>query len=124
MAPSQTNNSNNHRISAVREDKSKGKGKTGKETGVELRYYTKKEYAKLSHDERKELAELRKNKKTNEKSSATSDKTISALQKQVKDLEERLIAVINTQSNDNRISDGGLEPSNRAPLTNPLNQRN
>ena len=125
MAPAQTNANQSHRISSVKNDKSKGKGKTGKDTGVELRYYTKREYSKLSHDERKELAELRRANNSNDsKNNASTKKTISALEQQVKDLEERLVAAINTQSSTDDTSTDTDDRSERAPLTNPLNQRN
>ena len=44
-----------HRVSAIKTSKdSKYKSKTVGKTGVELRYYAKKEYRKLSQDQKKE----------------------------------------------------------------------
>ena len=127
MAPNQSSNNSNHRVSAVKNDKVKGKHKTGKETGVEIRDYTKKEYNKLSHAERKELADLRKQEK-NKGNTPTSDNTVAALTQQVKDLEERLIAAINTTpSTDTATTTATTNDTStqqRAPLSNPLNQRN
>ena len=52
-----------HRVSATNTDKCKhNNAKKGTKTGVELRYYSKKEYAQLSHDQKKELAEMRSKK--------------------------------------------------------------
>ena len=95
--------------------------KKGPNTGVELRYYTKKEYSKLSHKQRKELATLREN-KGSDNDKDNNAMSVSALKQQfqddIKDLEARLIAAISTAN----------EPSNNAsstrqPLQNPLNQR-
>ena len=103
-----------HRVSAVKGAKG---GKRGPETGVELRYYTRKEYGGLSQAEKKELQQLRKasNKQNdNEKSNVT----VAILQQQVKDLEERLVAAIKTNQQECNSTEG-----KRPPLTNPLNQR-
>ena len=113
-APSSSNASNVHRISAV--NKASNGGKKGPQTGVELRYYTKKEYSRLSTAEKKELQQLRKSaKKSNDEAGNT---VVAALQQQVKELEDRLIAAIKT-------SQPKREPmeEKRSPLSNPLNQR-
>ena len=52
------NSTSNHRVNAVK-TKEKGNHKVRPKTGVKLRYYTKAEYGKLNHKERKELAQLR-----------------------------------------------------------------
>ena len=124
-APSNTSNNNNHRMSAVRGDGGDNGNSNGVKkspnTGVELRYYTKKEYSKLSHEQRKELAPLREN-KGSDNDKDNNAMSVSALKQQfqddIKDLEARLIAAISTAN----------EPSNNAsstrqPLQNPLNQR-
>ena len=56
-----------------------------------------KEYNKLSHEEKKELAQLRKDRDSRNKENEGNDQTISALKQQVEDLEARLVAAINTQ---------------------------
>jgi hypothetical protein len=98
----------------------KGGYKKGPKTGVKVRYYTKAEYDKLNHRERKELAQLRgggsKNDNDDDKDESTSA-TVAALQTQVKELEERLIAAIKTQDSKDE-NDGKKDP-----LKNPLNQR-
>ena len=113
-APSPSSSSGTHRISAVGKG-AKG-GKRGPETGVELRYYTKKEYSGLSAAEKKELQQLRKASKSNNNDS--NNIVVAALQQQVKELEERLVAAIKT----NRPS-SETTVEKRSPLTNPLNQR-
>lgn len=114
-APSPSSSSGTHRISAVGKG-AKG-GKRGPETGVELRYYTKKEYSGLSAAEKKELQQLRKaSSKSNNNDS--NNIVVAALQQQVKELEERLVAAIKT----NRPS-SETTVEKRSPLTNPLNQR-
>ena len=57
--PLNSNNDNTHRINSIHnKGKKKGSGnhKVGEKTGVELRYYTMKEYNKLSHEEMKSFA--------------------------------------------------------------------
>ena len=114
-APSTSNNDNTRRIISVKnKNKGSGKHKVGEKTGVELRYYTMKEYNKLSHEEKKELASLQKDRN---KENAGNDQTISALKQQVEELEARLVAAINTK-------DELAEPAKSDPLKNPLTQRN
>ena len=102
-----------HRISAAKTERNKKKCGRGEETGVELRYHTRKEYNKLSADEKKELAEWRKSK--NEEDDKSDDsRIIAALQQTVKDLEAKISALTTAKEND--------KPS-KDPLTNPLTQR-
>ena len=125
-APSNTNNNSNQRVSAVRGE---GRGNNnsnansdvqkGPNTGVELRYYTKKEYSKLSHEQRKELATLRgKGGNANGNNSVSVSALKQQFQDDIKDLETRLIAAISTSNEANKNT-----PSTRQPLQNPLNQR-
>ena len=81
----------------------------GAKTGVEVRYYSKKEWNKLSPAQRSEVVELRQ-----QQLKQTTDSThdIAALQQHIKDLEERLIAATTTTP---------APPRN--PLSNPLTQR-
>ena len=104
------------RISAINAN-SNSNARKGPKTGVEIRYYSKKEYSMLSHDQRKELAELRGNKKSN---NVDKQSNVSAIKQEFKDdikaLEQRLIAAISTATSQ-------PVPPTRNPLTNPLNQR-
>ena len=110
-APSTSNNDNIRRISTVKnKNKSSRKHKVGEKKGVELRYYTMKEYNKLSHEEKKELTLLQKERN---KENAGNDQTISALKQQVEELETRLVAAIKTKEKPE-------EPAQCDPLKNPL----
>ena len=118
-SPTNTNVSNTQRISASRTTSDGGDTKKGPETGVEIRYYTKKEYAKLSQAQRKELAKLRELKNGDSKSNISTVK--QELMREMKELENRLIAAISTAHG---TSGGGSgESIVRNPLKNPLNQR-
>ena len=106
------------RVSAVgsrkSSDKSAGKGP---KTGVELRYHSKKEYRKLSREEKKELGEYRSSRNEN---SDESNSKIAALEQVVKKLE----ATISSLSSRPPTSHSGESSSGpNDPLTNPLSQR-
>ena len=111
-------NVNSHRINSIKV-KGKGNHKVGPKTGIEVRYYTKAEYNKLSHKEKKELAELLGTLKTDGKEDNESNATITALKQQVLELEERLVAV--TKVSENEQSKEHSKVKN--PLVNPLNQQ-
>ena len=120
-APNHGNsNSNNHRISATRNGKSKGdKHGVGPETGVELRYHNKREYNKLSSEQKKELAEWRKNKRAREESNKENEdiqaQKISLLETTVATLEAQIAKLTSTKDKDSNPT--------KDPLTNPLTQR-
>ena len=103
-------NQQRQRISAVKGDK-KNCGK-GPKTGVELRYHDRKEYSKLSKDEKKELSEWRK--KSKEKDDQ-HESQIASLQQTVEEL-KATIALISTKEI--------IKEEKKDPLVNPLNQRN
>ena len=115
-APSNNNVVNVQRISAINSQKEKTNAKKGSKTGIELRYYTKKEYSNLSHDQRKELAELRNKKKNGMNISAVTQE----LREEMKTLEDRLIAAINTSQVKQQVMTTNNNPP---PLQNPLSQR-
>ena len=114
-----TTQTSNQRISSTRtNNRSRQRGNKnnqvnpvkGPKTGVEVRYYSKKEWNKLSPaDQRDEVVQLRKQ-QLNQNSDNTHD--IAALQQHIQALEERLIAATTTTP----------APS-RNPLSNPLTQR-
>ena len=121
-APNAGNTTTTHRVSGVKGSRNKNSNATkGPETGVEYRYYTKKEYAKLSHDQKKELAEMRgKSKDKTDKSDSASVATVKQeLQDDIKALEARLVAAITTTATDSNKKN----ENTRQPLVNPLNQR-
>ena len=76
-----------------------------------------KEYNKLSHEEKKELALLRKDCDNCDKENTSNDQTILALKEQVEVLEARLIVAINTKED-------SAGPVKSDPLKNPLTQCN
>ena len=101
-------------------------------TGVELRYYKRDEYNKLSNEQKKELQLWRKDKKTKDGNNSDSKGTknnksrISALETQIaeliklnKDMTEKISAV--STSKGSITNDGD---ANKNPLTFSLNQRN
>ena len=117
-------NLNTHRVSATNTNNNSSKQrkyfppyKKGSRTGVELRYYKKHQYKKLSDEQKRELAELRAADDLDSSTTQTNQETqmnqVAALQQQISDLESRLVAALAT-SQATRSSD---------PLTNPLNQR-
>ena len=117
-SPSNSITTSNQRISVSKTNQDNINVKKGPKTGVEVRYYTKKEYSKLSHAQRKELSELRQEK--------NKDTSISAIKQElrdeIKDMENRLIAAIASSREVSR----GTTPNGtttRDPLANPLNQR-
>ena len=69
-----------------------------------------KEYNKLSHEEKKELAFLCKD---CDKENAANDQAVSALKQQVEELKTRLVAAIKTKEETE-------EPTKCDPLKNPL----
>ena len=123
-APDNTT-TNTSRVSALRTGRGKGKRnggngntKKGPETGVEVRYYKKSEYDKLSHEERKELSEIRKGNKDDNTSQNSDNATVAALKQQVSQLKERIIAALKTSETPPETKD-----KKKDPLTNPFNQR-
>ena len=115
MSPSTSNAITAHRVAAVNK-KENNNTKTGPKTGIELRYYTKKEYAKLSQDQKKELAELRGNKTSSDRISSIRHEMRSEMQ----ELESRIIAAITSANKQSEASDNSMK---KQPLQNPLNQR-
>ena len=118
-APNSGNGSNNDRGQRVSGARTNGKKKgVCPTTGVEFRYYSKKEYGKLTNDQKKSLAEWRANKKRNDENSdpnkddndkiASLESTVAALQ--------ATIASLTSTNNKKRET----KPN---PLRNPLSQR-
>ena len=89
---------------------------------MELRYYKKHEYDRLTGAQKRELREWRESKSS--KGSNNQNNRISSLETQIKDLMElnKELAVKISALSTNRNDENG--DGNRNPLINPLNQRN
>jgi hypothetical protein len=93
------------------------KQKDGNRAQVELRYYKKKEYEKLTKDQKAELHRLRKEKAENGNGRANGSdqsKTISALQSKIDKLENLLthtISVMDSRDDDEGNSEKENEPT-------------
>ena len=110
--PPKANQPKHHRISAVQSKR--GKIKTGPKTGVELRYYKRHEWHKLSKEEQDEVRNLRRKRKATADDNSKSSK-IAALEVQIKE-QSQLIASLRTGTN--KENEGiGLPPP---PKSNPL----
>lgn len=122
-APPPKNNNRPHQISSVRRGKTNkrngkrqgtGKVQVGPETGVEVRFYTKSEWTKLSQEERDECIKIRKSdtrkRKQNTEGEDESDRKIAALMERL-EAQERQISALKS----------GLppEPKSKAPLKPP-----
>ena len=112
---------NSHRISATRNNRQKEKNAgVGPETGVELRYHNKREYSKLSTEQKKELAEWRKRQKAKEDENKENNdlnvQKISTLENTVAILQAKIAALTSERSeSDKKVRND--------PLQNPLTQR-
>ena len=105
-----------HTISGL---KSKhGKIKTGPKTGVELRFYKKHEWLKLSQEQRDECVQIRKEekrKRSGEKLESEYSKKIAVLETRIKDQELQIASIITNDDNDE--NKDTLPPK---PSKNPL----
>lgn len=111
-----TNDSNNSNTNV--KDSSRKNDGIGS-SGVELRYHSKAEYAKLNGKQRSELHEWRENKRSNKRSADMA--RISALESQIKeltDLNKDMVSKISA------LAVSEPKGTTRNPLSNPLNQRN
>ena len=127
-APTPREIERSYRISAVNLGSSGGSNHNSKKnkgigkSGVEFRYHSKDEYARLNKDQKKELHEWRHSNKKESKSNASMDESrISSLEMQVEELlktNDAMKAKISSIT----ISENKGEPKPN-PLTNMLNQR-
>ena len=119
-APKFKDNGNGpHRVSAIKTSKDgKYKSKNVGKTGVELRYYAKKEYKKLSQDQKKELMDWRAEQKSDGKS---HHQKVAALEQQLQEMLDQTEVLRSTIASltTTRVNNDGS-----GPLTNPLTQRN
>ena len=89
---------------------------SGKEPKKQISFDDSVSKSEIPPEEKKELAQLRKDRDSRDKENEENNQTISALKQQVTDLEARLVAAINTQEEK-------PEPTKTDPLKNPLSQR-
>ena len=89
----------NHRIAAVKTKAKKGKIRTGPKTGVEVRFYRKDEWRKLSRDEQREVREIRQQElKDNKRKADDNDDDngptkIAALETLIKEQSQQIAAL-------------------------------
>ena len=109
----------NHRISALTltKGKKKGKVKTGPKTGVELRFYKRKEWMELTQEQRDECMEIRKASREKRKHEDNDNRAskIAALEATIKEQQLQISALSSNNSNNNKSTQ--LPPT---PATNPL----
>jgi hypothetical protein len=104
------------------------KQKDGNRPQVELRYYKKKEYEKLTKDQRAELHRLRKKKVEDDSNNAGSEHktTISALQSKIDKLENLLshtISAMESRKDDSEDEKENKGEKKRVRFNNTLTQR-
>lgn len=92
----------NQRIAALKTSQNRrGKVKTGPKTGVEVRFYRRHEWSKLSREEQDEVRELRqeelKQQGTKRKASETESTKIAALETQLKEQAVKIAALTSTK---------------------------
>ena len=132
-APNAKTHHNDHNISGVRNQKNnnrrskfvrrnnnsngKGKIKTGPKTGVEIRYYTKGEWYKLSTDEQNECREIRQaslqQKRKNDDDDTPSAK-IAALETKISEMKEQIVSALSSRNSNptpSNASNAPLPPS-------------
>ena len=108
-----------HRVSAIKTSKDgKYKSKSVGKTGVELRYYAKKEYKKLSQDQKKELMDWRAGQKSDGKSHYQK---VAALEQQLQEMRDQTEVLRSTIAS---LTTARVDNAGTSPLTNPLTQRN
>ena len=140
VAPKPRNEGSSHRISALKHrntkrGKQRGKIRTGPKTGVEIRFFTKPEWAELSQDERNECIEIRTadNNKRRHGSADESDKPkkiskIEQLEAKINEQTQQISALLkHSEANTSAKSTPQLppQPSSKNPLKPPngFNQR-
>ena len=118
--PKQQNNNQNHNVSAINSSRNnnngrnknsnknsnkrgskKGKVDIGPKTGVELRFYQRGEWNRLSQAQRDECIEIRQKRKAENNSNDEPQFKIAALETQIKEMREHLISVMSSSSTDN-----------------------
>ena len=116
-APKMKENTQTHRISAVKSQKHQKNG-VGR-SNVELRYYSRQEYNKLSKAQKKELSDWRKEKGKSNGSDTTSHQ-VAALQQQLEAMKQQAEIMHATIAS---LTTRGVQNEANLPLSNPLTQR-
>ena len=126
------NNNQNHNVSATnsfnrnksnnrsnktnrRNNSQRGKVDVGPKTGVELRFFNRGEWNRLTQAQRDECIEIRQKRKGDSKNNDDQPQTkIAALETQIKEMKEHLVSVMNSSASNN--GNPTLPP---APPSNP-----
>lgn len=136
-------NNNNHNVSAINSSNNnngrnrngrntnnkrsrRGKVDTGPKTGVELRYYQRGEWNRLTQAQRDECIEIRRKRKAEGKLNNNSDEPknkIAALETQIKQMQEHLISVMSSSSV-NPTLPPGMPPQSNNNINNSSNSNN
>jgi len=133
-APNAKNHQNEQNVSVVKNQRNnncrtrfskrnnnndgKGKIKTGPKTGVEVRYYTKGEWYKLSTDEQNECREIRQaslqHKRKNGDGNDATASTIEAVETEISEMKDQIVATLssrNANSTQPNVGSAPLPPS-------------
>jgi len=123
------NNNPNHNVSSTntwnrnastkssnnRKGPKRGKVDVGPKTGVELRFYQRGEWNRLSQAQRDECISIRQKRKSDNNDNSDEPKAkIAALETQIKEMKEHLVSVMNSSASNN--GNPSLPP---APSFNP-----
>ena len=93
----------NHRIAALKTNSKKGKIQTGPKTGVEVRFYRKDEWSKLSREEQREVRDIRQQElRDNKRKAEDNDKEgapskIAALEALIKEQSHQIASLKSCQ---------------------------
>ena len=115
--------SNTHRIAAIKQQRGKkGKVKIGPKTGVEIRFYQKDEWSRLSHEQQNEVRdarrqELKRKAEDDSGSKDTNASKIAALETQLEEQMQRISALKSTNERLEEKKEVQLPPK---PSGNPL----
>ena len=100
-----------HRVSALRSGK-KGKTRTGKKTGVEIRFYKRHEWEKLTKEEQNEVREYRKEalkRKAETDGKLDNAKKIAVLESMLEEQSQKIASLTSSLNKDERNSKGALK---------------
>lgn len=99
------NRKNSNRNSNKRKGSKRGRVDVGPKTGVELRYYQRGEWNRLTQAQRDECVEIRQKRKAGGKLNNSNDEPqtkIAALETQIKEMKEHFISVMSSSNNGTR----------------------
>ena len=123
ICPPPKSQNNTHRIAAIRQQRGKkGKVKIGPKTGVEIRFYRKDEWSRLSREQQNEVRDARRQelkRKADDKagSKESNASKIAALETR---LEEQMQKIAALKSTNDKLDDKREVPLPPKPCGNPL----